>query len=132
MGRLEFRHHGWRRASQWECETKCRTTAGPIFSPDMPTVGRNNTTANRQTQSGTAGLSRSLHAIKLFKDALLITRRQSWPLVRNFDRHGAVRGPGREQKRTPGRRVFDGVVEQIDQHLFDQHTIEGYQGQVRG
>src|SRR5437867_716095 len=109
ISRLQFRHHIWRRARQRQCEAKGRTTAGPIFSPDMSTVGRNNTAANRQTQSGTTGLSGSLDAIKLFKDALLLTRRQARSLVSHFDGHSTVRGPGRKRQWTPGRRVFDGV-----------------------
>src|SRR5436853_4851798 len=86
ISRLQFRHHIWRRASQGQCEAQGRTTAGPIFSPDMSTVGLNNTSANRQTQSSTAGLPGALRTIKLFKDALLLTRGQSWSLVSHF--HG--------------------------------------------
>src|SRR5262245_17404682 len=132
IGRLQFRYHGWRRARQRECETKGRTTTRTIFSPDMSTVGLNDTTANRQPQSGTTGLSGPLGAIKLFKHALLLTRRQSWSLVSHFDGHSTVRGPSRKRQRTAWGGVFDGVIEHIDQHLLDQHAIQGHQRQVRG
>src|SRR2546422_693521 len=132
IGRLPFRHDEWWRSREWECEAQGRTTTGPIFGPDMPTVGCHDTTANRQAQSCTDGLSRSLDAIEFLKNMLRISRGQAWPLVSDLDHHGAVRGPGREENRTPRRRVFDRIVEQIDQYLLDQHTIEGHKREVRG
>src|SRR5215468_4116298 len=128
--RLQFRYHSWWRARQRECEAQRHTTTRPIFSPDTATVSLNDTTANRQSQASTTGLSGTLGAIKLFKHALFLTRRQSWSLVSHFNGHRTVCGPGRKRQRTPGRRVFDGVVEHIDQHLFDQYTIQEHERQV--
>ena len=68
--------------------------------------------------------------MELVEDALHILRRNAASLVDNLKLDGILFAPALHADRGLRRRIFRGVVEEIEQHLLKQHGIELKHGQV--
>src|SRR5205823_1326413 len=111
-------------------KAKRHATAGSVVGPNTPTVRFDNATADGQAKPDATAFPRALGAIELLKNALCVAWRYPWPPVGNLNGHGTRRGPRRKRHRAARGRVLDSIVQQIDQYLFDQDTIQRHQRQV--
>ncbi len=71
-------------------------------------------------------------AIEPLEDPRLLARGQAGSAIGHLHGDRLVGGRGDDGDGAVGRRVLDGVVEQVDQHLLDEHVVHGDQGQVGG
>ena len=71
-----------------------------------------------------------LGPVELLEDAPLLARRQPRAAIGDLDQHGAAGVRRRHLDRAPGRRVLERVVEQVDQHLLDQHVVHRHERQL--
>ena len=69
-------------------------------------------------------------AIELFEDPIQIFRRQTGTAVGDFDDEPAIGFGGAEFDRRARRRVLGRVLQQVDQHLFDQQLVHRHERQV--
>src|SRR5438067_5794887 len=85
---------------------------------DMTALRLDKSAADRQTQASTSTTSvLRLDAIEFVEDALEIAGRDARSLIDDFDRHCLAIVPGSNIDTAAGRRVFGGIVKQVEQHL---------------
>jgi hypothetical protein len=68
--------------------------------------------------------------MELLEDLLLRPRGQARAAIGDLDQHRAVRVLRAHLDGALGRRVLEHVVEEIDQHLLDQHVVHRHERQV--
>ena len=68
--------------------------------------------------------------MKLGEDVIELVFRNAGPFVGELDHDAAVRAAGLEDHRGARRRILGGVVEQVDQHLLQEHRVEGQHRQL--
>src|SRR5437762_8576700 len=96
---------------------------GQVLGPDAPAVRVHDALADREAEAG-APAARLLAAIKLLEDLVLLTARQPRAAVGDFDGDGAIHRGRDDPDRTSLGGVLDGVVEEVDQHLLDEHVVD--------
>ena len=69
-------------------------------------------------------------AVELVEHALHVSRREPRPLVGDPEHDPVMAPAARDRNGRARRRVLGGVVEQVDQHLLEQHHVEVEHGQV--
>jgi hypothetical protein len=83
---------------------------------------------DRETEPCAAAAGRA--AIKLLEHLVFVAARQAGTVVGDLDRDRLVGRRGEDADRAGARRVLDRVVQQIDQHLLDQHVVNRHQRQI--
>src|ERR1051326_5117866 len=81
--------------------------------------------ADRQSEPGPGATPiLCLNAVKFVKDAFEVGGGNARPLVDDFDADGPVLTASVYADRAAGRRVFGGVVEQVEQHLLEEDRVD--------
>src|SRR5436190_20010037 len=99
-----------------DCEYRARAVAA-VLRLDTTTLRLDEAPADRQTQAGAGPTSiLRLDAIEFVEDVLEVAGRDARPLIRHFY-HNDIAIVSRPNIDTAaGRRVFGGIVEQVEQH----------------
>src|SRR5947208_2332336 len=122
-------HRGRWLFGQRQREKEGDAALGQVLGPDAPAVRVHDALADREAEAGAPAASR-LAAVELLEDSLLPAVGQARTMVGDLNGHLAV-GRGRDDPdRAVGRGVLDGVVEQVDQHLLDEHVVHGDERQI--
>src|ERR1041385_6534414 len=106
-------------------ETEERAAAGPIFRPDPAVVRGDNRAAYRQPEANAArSATVTVAAVEPFENLFLFAGR--YPRAPIGDVHGDVLMilPHRDVDGRARGRVLHGVLEQVDEHLFQENGIE--------
>src|SRR5436190_5054542 len=89
--------------------------------------------ADRQPESGPgAAAVLRLDAVEFIEDAFEVARRNAGALIADLDYDGFILAPRSYLDAAFSRRVFGGVVEQIEQHLLEQYGVEPEHRQIVG
>src|SRR5437588_777553 len=105
----------------------------PATGLDPPALRLDKAAADRQPETGAgAPAILRLDAIELVEDAFEIARRDARPLIDDLDPGNIAVAPGPQVDAAAGRRIFGGVVEQIEQHLLDEDRVEPQHRQIGG
>ena len=86
-------------------------------------MGLHNCLANSQTESCSLTMLRRFATVELVENPPLIARRDSLPAIADFDGASAAIRSGANLQLRFGRRVLDGVVQQIDENLLHQQAV---------
>ncbi len=73
-----------------------------------------------------------MDAVELVEDLFEIGRRDAGALVADVDPHAPPVAPRHEAHGRPHRGVFGGIVEEVEQHLLEQHGVEVQHRQIGG
>src|SRR5262245_21758703 len=125
VGSGTSRNRGDLREGQGEEEG--HAAPGQVVGPDVAAVSLDDGLADGEPQPGAAG-GVGRDAIEPLEDAGLFARRQPGTAVGHLDGDRLVGGRGDDADGAVGRGVLDGVVEQVDQDLLDEHVIHEHQG----
>ena len=106
---------------------------GAVGRRDRAVHGLDEAARDREPEAGAgAHLVALLRAVELVEDAAPVGRRNAVALVEDLQRDRIPVAPALDRDRGVGRRIFGGVVEQIEQHLLEQHGVELQHRQVGG
>src|SRR5262249_38270492 len=94
---------------------------GDAVEPDAAAVGLDEAAADREADSGSAGATghRAVDAIEAIEDALGVLGRDADAVIADAEGDRAAVGGGVEDDPAGVRRVLDGVLDQVAQHLLD-------------
>src|SRR5262245_62697274 len=120
---------GGRLAADGQDEPEGRASFGPIERPDTAAVGLDDGAADRESQSRPASLGPRA-SVELFEDAILLARGQAGPPISNLHDGLALLGPSAHVDLRARRRVLGRVLEQVDEHLLEQHLVHGNEPEV--
>src|SRR5437588_7371523 len=105
----------------------------PIAGFDATTLRLDKASADRQPQPGARATAvLRLNAVELVEDAFEIVRRDARPFIDDLDQGDLAVAPGPQVYAAAGRCIFGGVVEEVEQHLLEQHRIELQHRQIGG
>ncbi len=103
------------------------------FHPDAATMRLNNCAADIQAQASALDRTAAVaSALKALKDLGLLAQRDTHALIANTHNHLIACSPAGDSNLRFARRIFDGIVEQILQDLFNALAVGYHRGQVRG
>src|SRR5437763_6554773 len=93
----------------------------PVSRLDPATLRLNEAAADRQTEPGSgAPPILRLDTVELVEDPLEIAGRNARAFIDDFDCHDFTVTPSPHIDASAGRRVFGGVVEEIEQDLLEE------------
>src|SRR4029077_8036504 len=102
------------------------------FSPNRPSVRSNDTSAEGKAESYPRDSRFLLSTHKGLKKLLGIARRKTRPIVFHEAIHRGTDSLCPNQYLGIWRRVFQGVIQEIDQHALKQRGVNLKQGQIAG
>src|SRR5580700_11844943 len=110
----------------------CTGTVAPVARDDPSAQRFDKTAADRQTETG-AGTPAvlGLDPVELVEDALEIGGRDPGPLIDDLDLDEFPVALRADIDAAAGRGIFRGIVEQIEQHLLEQHRVYAQHRQAR-
>src|SRR5216110_475685 len=123
-------HRGRRLLAEGQREEEGHAPLGQVLGPDAPAVRPYDPLADREAEAG-ATAAGWVPTVELLEDLVLLARPEPRAAVGDLDGHGAVRRARDDPDRAVGRRVLDGVVEQVHEDLLDEHVVHGDQRQLR-
>ena len=109
-----------------------RALCNRALDPNLPAVGFDNVLGDSETETCAADFARAcgVDAVKSLKDADLVGLRDSNPRVRNRD-HDETLSPRRaDMDAAAGRRVLNGVIQQIAHHFPKKAGVAEDTGQI--
>src|SRR5439155_22219464 len=124
-----LRPSGSGRARQFEVEG--RPLAGIRFHPDRAAHPLHELATDVEPEPGPGPYLRAFEAVELLEDRPLLRDRDADPVVPDFDAHTVRERGRRDGDRAAVRRVFDGVVDQVHEHLLDPVAVAERGGAVR-
>ena len=116
----------------WDADRQNRARA-VVAVPriDMTALRLDEAAADRQAKAGSGATPiLRLDAVELVEDAFEIARRNARAFIDDFDCYEVTVAPRPHIDAGAGRRVFGGVVEEIEQHLLEQNWVEPYDRQI--
>ena len=109
--------------------TKRAPPPGHVLDPDALAVGLDERLGDRQPEPGPAS---GVEAHEAVEHAVALVGGEPRALVGHRQRDSVAAYLGGHGDRGPGRGVAVGVVEQVDEHLADEHRVDVHVGQSVG
>src|ERR1041384_2422452 len=127
-----FHYRALRVDGKGDPEDRSGSAGAGAYRHDRAVVLLDDPPADREPKPGPGDLAVAmLHPVEFIEDTLQILRRNPLPLIGHIDRHAPVAPAGMDADRRSGRGISRGIVEQIDEHLLDQHEVEPQQRKPR-
>src|ERR1700733_11096617 len=86
--------------------------------------------ADGEPQPCSSALPLARQPIKFLEDLVEVLGRNARATVRDLHYYGVALVSRRELERAPLRRVLGGVLEQVDEHLLDQHGVDRHEREI--
>jgi len=88
-------------------------------------------TADRQPEPGAGALPvLRLDSVELVENPFEIAGRNARSFIDDFDRHDVAIAPGAHVDTGAKRGLIGGIIEQVEQHLLEQHGIDPQHRQI--
>ena len=110
---------------------KHRAAAGAVFGGDGSAVAFDDGAADGQAQADSAAILAAVGAEEFFEDAIFSAFGQARAVVGDVNRDMAIDGRAGDLDGGGCRRVLDGVVEQIHEHLFKGDAVHANQREIQ-
>src|SRR5438093_9195226 len=120
---------GWRLAER-QREEERDAPLRQVLGPDVPTVRPDDALTDREAEPGAPAAGRQA-AVELLEDLVLLATGQPRAVVGDLDGDRAVGRRRDDRDRASRRGVLEGIVEEVDQHLLDEHVVDRDQRQIR-
>ena len=105
---------------------------GPVGGDDAAVHGFDKAARDGKPEPGAgADLVGLLRAIELVEDVLEVGCGNAVAFIEHAQQHRVAAAKGVDADRRFRRRIFRGIVEKIEQHLFEQHGVEFEHRQIR-
>src|SRR5262245_18698519 len=118
-----------RRVAEREREAEEGAAARPVLRGDRTAVRLDDGAADGKAQADPVNAGRPA-TVELVEDPLLVAWRKARPAVSELDPDRGRHDRGRDVDGTLGRRVPDGVVEEVQEELLDQLGVDRHERQV--